>query len=109
MKNCLPYHQVSSGYATGATWTMTDAHSFTSLIVETAQPPEWTTGLERRGFFYEGYTDNLQETLNKHSAATVEFVDLTRVPHAKLIKKIKILRFEYNHASFYKYSYMVTQ
>ena len=58
---------------------MTDAHSFTSLIVETAQPPEWTTGLERRGFFYEGYTDNLQETLNKHSAATVTTYGIRRL------------------------------
>ena len=50
---------------------MSDAHSFTPLKVETAQLPEWTTGLERRGIFYEGYTDHLQGTLNKHSIATV--------------------------------------
>ena len=57
---------------------MSDAHSFTPLKVETAQLPEWTTGLERRGIFYEGYTDHLQETLNKHSVATVTTYGIRR-------------------------------
>lgn len=33
--------------------------------------PDWAIGLEPRGLYYEGYTDTLQELLNKHSSDTV--------------------------------------
>ena len=32
---------------------------------------EWKEGLSPCGVYYEGYTDNLEQTLTKHSAATV--------------------------------------
>ena len=44
----------------------------------TAGSLDWTTGLQRCGYYYEGFTDNLQETLNKHSAATVTTYGICR-------------------------------
>ena len=38
---------------------------------ESDETRKWATGLELRGLYYEGYTDNLQELLCKHSSATI--------------------------------------
>ena len=32
---------------------------------------QWTDGLNPCGLYYEGYTDDLQQMLTKHSSATV--------------------------------------
>ena len=39
-----------------------------NIAIET---PEWANGLELRGVYYEGYTDNLEQLLNKHSSSTI--------------------------------------
>ena len=33
--------------------------------------PGWAKGLKLVGVYYEGYTDNLQQLLNKHSSSTI--------------------------------------
>ena len=38
---------------------------------EKAGSLNWTTGLQHCGYYYGGFTDHLQETLNEHSMATV--------------------------------------
>ena len=40
-------------------------------LVKSDKTLQWATGLELCGLYYEGYTDNLQELLNKHSSATI--------------------------------------
>ena len=42
-----------------------------SMSEDIETPPNWAGGLTRHGMYYEGYVDNLLETLNKHTAATV--------------------------------------
>ena len=39
---------------------------------------EWKEGLSPCGVYYEGYTDNLQQTLTKHSAATLTTYGIRR-------------------------------
>lgn len=35
------------------------------------ETPDWAVGLKPCGLYYEGYTDNLQELLNKHNSSTI--------------------------------------
>ena len=39
----------------------------TQYYIPKEEISDWTTGLQHCGSYYEGFTDNLQETLNKQS------------------------------------------
>jgi predicted GIY-YIG superfamily endonuclease len=42
------------------------------------QSQQWTEGLNPCGLYYEGYTDDLQQMLTKHSSATVSTYGVRR-------------------------------
>lgn len=50
----------------------------TQCYIPKEEVTDWTTGLQRCGSYYEGFTGNLHETLNKHSAATVTTYEIRR-------------------------------
>ena len=42
------------------------------------ETPDWAIGLKPCGLYYEGYTDNLQELLNKHNSSTITTYSVRR-------------------------------
>ena len=49
---------------------------------------QWTEGLNPCGVYYEGYTDDLQQMLTKHSSATVSTYGVRRSHINHVVKNI---------------------